>query len=469
MKRTVTVSLAATLSVFAYVLASPHVTQGQSSSELISKALDAVSIPGPHHLEAQVIVSLADGTQGKGTYSLDWAAPDRFREEIHIPGYDEIKVASGTTLFRKRSVEYIPAQVFELEDLMNPAATIDRFQRDLLLLIQQAKSNPQSGDDAGAAHLELTQVKIDDNEASCVWAASTVPELCTDAKRGWPLELTDDVPETDVRLQFNNYASLGSGHFSRHRLYSENGVITVEAKVKKLSPVKQFDAAAFSPPEGADQSSWCSDMVPPLRQPLRVTIPISPNDFPKPEVLYGLVSADGELKNSRVIQSAGPDADADVQKIANSIHFTPATCGGKPIESETRFMVVDSDFAPAIPAGPLPEAGKNGFTTPICAFCPIPPFPGGAFDVKFQGKVILSVIIARDGRAHDIRIAKSLTRDFDKQAAKTIRNVWRFIPAKGPDGKPAAVHVLVEVSFTAQSNLTSQLLLERDPLPRVSH
>lgn len=470
MKRIELALLGTILCVLASRLPFSTVAQNPTSEELLAKArkTDSLSLAGPHHLEAQVTVSLADGTKAKGSYSLDWAAPDRFREEIHLPGYDEIKVASGTTLYRKRSVDYIPAQVFELEELMSPAAAVDEFQRDLSRLIQEAKSNPQSPDQVAAAQLEVSTVKVGDTEESCVSAASTVPELCAEARHGWPLEITEAIPETDESLAFSNYASLGEARIPRERQYSENGVTTVEAKVKKLLPVHQFDAATFTPPDGADQISWCSDMVSPVRQPLRVPIPISPDDFPKPEVLYGLVNADGALKSFRVIDSVGPNADADVQKIAGSIHFTPSTCGGKPIESETSFMVVDSDFAPAIPPGSVPQAGKNGFTIPLCVFCPVPPFPDGAFDPKFQGKVILSAIIARDGRAHDIRIAKHLSRDFDKQAARTIRNVWRFKPATGPDGKPAAVHVLVEVSFIAQSNLTSHLLREEVRFPSPS-
>jgi periplasmic protein TonB len=97
--------------------------------------------------------------------------------------------------------------------------------------------------------------------------------------------------------------------------------------------------------------------------------------------------------------------------------------------------------------GGPPEAGQNGYSTPTCLYCPTPPFSDAAFKLKIQGAVVLDAIIGADGRAYNIHIAKDLGYDLGVSAVKSVRDVWRFKPALGPDGKPAAVHMLVEVDF----------------------
>ena len=96
----------------------------------------------------------------------------------------------------------------------------------------------------------------------------------------------------------------------------------------------------------------------------------------------------------------------------------------------------------------VPSGGKNGYTVPKCIKCPIPSYTDEAFKAKTNGEVQLSVVVSTDGRAHDIRVTKSLGHGLDKRAVKTVRDKWRFKPAKGPDGKPAAVRMLIELTFS---------------------
>lgn len=449
MERKNRASVAAILLVIALCLASSVSAQKETPDELLTKARNAISpsLMGPHHLEAQVTVLLADGTKGKGSYSLDWAAPDRFREEIHLPGYDEIKVASGTTLYRKRSADYIPARVFQLEMLMNPTADLDQSQTDISQLLHEPGFKASSKDQAAVAQLAVSRIKIGDGEAICISPTSGVPEACFDPGHGWPLEVTEDIPETEERLTFSNYASLGHGHVPRERRFSENGATTIEARVKKLTSRQQFDADTFAPPAGAEQIPWCSDMVPPVRQTIKTQLSLSADDLPEPEFLYGLVGADGTLRRFSIIESGGPKADAAVQSIAESIRFAPATCGEKPIESEARFTISDMDFVSAAYSVAVPEAGTKGYNNPSCEYCPTPQFTDAAFHHKLQGIVVMSAIIGPDDRAHNIRITRRLGHGLDESAVRCVKGKWRFKPATGPDGKPAAVHILIEVDF----------------------
>lgn len=89
---------------------------------------------------------------------------------------------------------------------------------------------------------------------------------------------------------------------------------------------------------------------------------------------------------------------------------------------------------------------ERGYSAPKCEYCPNPRYSGTAFQHRVQGVVVLSVIIGTDGRAHEMVVTKNLGFGLDESAVEAL-NAWRFKPASGPDGKPAAVHMLMEVNF----------------------
>jgi TonB family protein len=87
----------------------------------------------------------------------------------------------------------------------------------------------------------------------------------------------------------------------------------------------------------------------------------------------------------------------------------------------------------------------GGVTAPRALFAPDPEYSEEARKAKFQGTVVLWVVVGPDGRSRDIRIARSLGMGLDEKAMDAIRR-WRFEPAK-KDGVPVAVQINVEVSF----------------------
>jgi len=116
------------------------------------------------------------------------------------------------------------------------------------------------------------------------------------------------------------------------------------------------------------------------------------------------------------------------------------------LQSET-LPAPDAGGAEKVSASSAPEAGKNGYTTPICLHCPYPQYSGRAFVMREQGQIVLDVIIGVDGRAHSVTVLHGLACGLDQEAIDAVENVYRFGPANGPDGKPAAVHMLFEITF----------------------
>ncbi len=99
--------------------------------------------------------------------------------------------------------------------------------------------------------------------------------------------------------------------------------------------------------------------------------------------------------------------------------------------------------------GPGPEgiypAGKMGVTVPQVIYSPEPNFSDEARKARTQGVVQLLVVVGKDGRTYDVRVAQSLGMGLDEQAVAAVRR-WRFRPAT-LNGQPVATQIAVHVDF----------------------
>jgi periplasmic protein TonB len=96
--------------------------------------------------------------------------------------------------------------------------------------------------------------------------------------------------------------------------------------------------------------------------------------------------------------------------------------------------------------GGYPNAGSGGYGFATCLYCPRVPFTDEAMKLKITGLVVLNVTVTADGRVTDVHLAKGLGFGLDENAMQAVRN-WRMKPAAGPDGRPAAVRMVIEITF----------------------
>ncbi len=87
----------------------------------------------------------------------------------------------------------------------------------------------------------------------------------------------------------------------------------------------------------------------------------------------------------------------------------------------------------------------GGVSAPKALFTPDPEYSEEARKAKYQGTVVLWLIVDQAGRPRDVKIARSLGMGLDQKAVEAVRN-WKFEPAL-KDGKPVAVQINVEVNF----------------------
>jgi periplasmic protein TonB len=87
----------------------------------------------------------------------------------------------------------------------------------------------------------------------------------------------------------------------------------------------------------------------------------------------------------------------------------------------------------------------RGVTAPHALYDPDPDYSDEARRVKYQGDVVLSVIVDAGGNVRDLQVARSLGMGLDEKAVDAVRK-WKFAPGM-KDGHPVAVQVNVEVKF----------------------
>jgi TonB family protein len=89
-------------------------------------------------------------------------------------------------------------------------------------------------------------------------------------------------------------------------------------------------------------------------------------------------------------------------------------------------------------------------TPPRALYTPDPEYSAEALHAKYQGTLVLWLIVGPDGKPRDIRVTRALGMGLDQKAIEAV-NRWRFEPAM-KDGRPVAVQINVEVNFRLGNN-----------------
>jgi TonB family protein len=87
----------------------------------------------------------------------------------------------------------------------------------------------------------------------------------------------------------------------------------------------------------------------------------------------------------------------------------------------------------------------NGVSAPHALYDPDPEYSDEARRAKYQGNVLLSLVVDATGHVRDIHVARSVGMGLDENAIEAVQK-WKFAPGM-KDGRPVAVQVSVEVNF----------------------
>jgi TonB family protein len=118
-----------------------------------------------------------------------------------------------------------------------------------------------------------------------------------------------------------------------------------------------------------------------------------------------------------------------------------------PFFTEEKRVWISKDHPPVSDADAVSlTKDEAGYTHPKCLYCPHPGYSDSAVKVKLQGTIILRVQILPDGFPSKISLLRGFPCGLTEKAFEAVER-WEFSPATGPDGKPVAVEVPIEVQF----------------------
>jgi len=135
------------------------------------------------------------------------------------------------------------------------------------------------------------------------------------------------------------------------------------------------------------------------------------------------------------------------------IWLTAMKTGSGHTYAQTKGVVPISEEMDSVLGEPVPSpktriarAGVGGVTIPVCIYCPGPQYTEKAKAAKFQGTVILQVVITAEGRAANISVMQGVGMDLAEAAIEAVKD-WKFRPAVGPDGHVVATLIPIEITF----------------------
>jgi len=91
------------------------------------------------------------------------------------------------------------------------------------------------------------------------------------------------------------------------------------------------------------------------------------------------------------------------------------------------------------------HVGDDGVRPPRVIHQVDPSYDEASRKAKLNGHVVLTFIVAPDGKPRDIRVVKSLSPGLDQKSIEAVSK-WKFTPAT-KDGKPIAIEIQAETTF----------------------
>jgi TonB family protein len=137
---------------------------------------------------------------------------------------------------------------------------------------------------------------------------------------------------------------------------------------------------------------------------------------------------------NRVFFLEGDAAQHDALEFRRSDDGTP---------DDEIYHVSHSMFTPSSPNAP--EDKKDDVLPPRATYTPEPEFSEKARRAKFQGTVVLKILINKAGNVVRVTLLRALGMGLDQNAMEGVEQ-WRFTPATR-NGQPVAVEMNIEVAF----------------------
>lgn len=200
---------------------------------LINRAreLSDIRAPGspPFRLRARVRL-LQDKQSVQGTYVLIWLSPSQWREELALPGFNQLRIGGEGSYWVRREPLALPWVVYQLLRTLAYTArpTVSPEER-----VEKIRNRKQSGASLTCVELASKPTFVLHRELCFEMGSSTLSR----------------VRYGGGNYEFNEQAPWGTKAFPHSLRYVEGSKPIAEIDVEELVQVQSADASWFRPPQ----------------------------------------------------------------------------------------------------------------------------------------------------------------------------------------------------------------------------
>ena len=302
------------------------------ATALFAKALSVSDLraPGSPPFEMRATINIEQSRHKppiQGTYLLEWASPEKWREEIHLPNYARIRVGGKNQYWQLRNPFYEIQPVLELDYALD-------FLKGL-----HVWSEP--GAIAGLGGFKLHQAKVERIKSDCVTLIRKGQQgggdYCFDPVKG---VLVLYRPSTE----FSEFTSFAGKLFPGNIRVTQESAAPIAFVVNSISALASAAPTDFQPADGSTSWPSCHDPDA-LPNGIQMPAPVYPMAERHAGVegtvfVYAVIGTDGLLHNLQVLSAPESGlANAALAALAQW-RYTPETCQGTPVPVETLLKIV---------------------------------------------------------------------------------------------------------------------------------
>ncbi len=186
---------------------------------------------------------------------------------------------------------------------------------------------------------------------------------------------------------------------------------------------------------------------------------------PKPEVLPEEVLKSVKVTELQIVEDDKVKKEDEI-KTQDELKETETAFGQKDNEKGTEDRNITKTLKDEVVVEKKEEKPKEVKEEIFRSVEQMPQFPGGdaalmkflqshinyppmAAENNVQGKVILQFVVEKDGKVGEVKVARSVDKDLDREAIRVVKTLPRFTPGR-QNGQPVRVWYTLPVTFKLQ-------------------
>lgn len=254
-----------------------------------------------------------------GAYAEVWMAPNKWRREIAFPGFSQLEIGDVGSKWLTRNLDFKP-RIVHLTEAAVELFILPGVQQEGV--VKSARGRKLKG-------TELRCIELSDKEEK------QRRELCFD---GAGVLVSESLG--NQRFEYGDSSKFGGKIFPKSIRVYESGVQVLDISADHLSSPSDSRDALFQHGAGARQMAAC-ERWPKLVKKVAPQYPAAARAAHQQGdvILYTLLSEQGAVERTTVLQSAGDRLDRSAADAVKQWVYSPVACAAAPFQMEIEVRV----------------------------------------------------------------------------------------------------------------------------------